>query len=216
MDAQQAPKIRLIEADNPSGPWTRVPDDDVESESLDLDLARMDNADLDRRQPIDDRSGLGNEMLGLARVEMVRKLPGLPLGATMYDLAAWLLQEKGLKLQDLENWTTFFALLRLGSTRPAGGEVKPQPDTAHSEDFHSVRWYGEKYVFTHTQAALVTLLWRAWENGTPDLGKDYLLTQADCEGNRLRDVFRNHPAWEVMIVETGRGVYRLSEPQKES
>lgn len=85
----------------------------------------------------------------------------------------------------------------------------------HSADFHSVRWYGQNFTFTHQQAAVVTLLWQAWENGTPDLGQEHLLERSGSESGRLRDVFKEsqgmHPAWGEMVVESRRGVYRLQE-----
>ena len=85
----------------------------------------------------------------------------------------------------------------------------------HSEDYHSVRWSGETYTFTHQQAAIVALLWQAWENGTPDLGQDYLLENSRSAAGRVRDIFKQregqHPAWGTMIVESPKrkGVYRL-------
>jgi hypothetical protein len=106
----------------------------------------------------------------------------------------------------------------------AGDEADSTPGsstprhTAHSEDFHSVSWYGQAYTFTHQQAAAVKLLWQAWENGTPDLGQAYLLEKIDSDGSRLRDIFKGkdgmHPAWGTMIVESKKGVFRLS-PQRE-
>jgi hypothetical protein len=84
----------------------------------------------------------------------------------------------------------------------------------HSLDFRSVRWHGKDYTFTPTQAAIVTELWAAWEQGTPDIGDPTLLRKADCAGDRLRDVFKNHPAWGTMIVEgQTKGTRRLRPSQ---
>ncbi len=91
----------------------------------------------------------------------------------------------------------------------------------HSADFHSVRWFGgQRYTFTHQQAAVVGLLWEAWENHTPDLSQEYLTEHSGSESSRLRSIFKErdgmHPAWGPMIVESRKGVYRLHEPGKES
>lgn len=97
-----------------------------------------------------------------------------------------------------------------------GGEI--DAPTRHSADFHSVHWYGEEYTFTHNQAAVVGELWRAWENGTPDLGEGYLIEESDSQGSRVRDIFKDrnglHPAWGAMIVSPRKGQFRLASPPK--
>jgi hypothetical protein len=85
----------------------------------------------------------------------------------------------------------------------------------HSTDFRSVHWYGADYSFTPNQAACVRMLWEAWENGTPDVGGDTLLSEADVETRRLDHVFDNgkHSAWKTMIRSRAtRGTYRLVPP----
>jgi hypothetical protein len=93
-------------------------------------------------------------------------------------------------------------------------------EVGHSADFHSVRWHGQDFTFSHQQAAVVRLLWTAHENGTPDLSQETLLDKSGSSGGRLRDVFKEangtHPAWSTMIVESRKGVFRLSEPEKKS
>jgi hypothetical protein len=89
----------------------------------------------------------------------------------------------------------------------------------HSADFRSVHWYGKDYTFTPTQAACVKLLWGANENGTPELGQDTILLHPTVEAgaSRLRDVFKGHPAWDLLIVKgTTQGAYRLAEPPKKN
>jgi hypothetical protein len=114
---------------------------------------------------------------------------------------------------------SFVAADPLNSIVYTGLPCKTQPaDPDHSEDFHFVRWYGQEHTFTHQQAAVVKLLWQAWENGTPDLGKEYLLETSESSTDRLRNIFKEkggmHPAWDAMIVESRQGVFRLSPPQK--
>jgi hypothetical protein len=102
--------------------------------------------------------------------------------------------------------------------------IEPLPPARHSEDFRSVHWYGTDYTFTPTQAACARVLWRQWENRTPEIGEDTILTdkEVDAEARRLLDVFRDrkqpngyHPAWGKMIVAgTTKGAYRLNPPQE--
>lgn len=91
----------------------------------------------------------------------------------------------------------------------------------HSEDFASVYWYGESYTFTHYQAAVVQVLWKAWVQRTPDVRHDTLLFAAgsmrdeDNESDvraKIKDIFRDHPAWGTMIQSRVKGTYRLSTP----
>lgn len=91
---------------------------------------------------------------------------------------------------------------------------KERPPARHSADFSCVDWFGTSYAFTATQAAIVTLLWGAWEDCVPDLRDAFLLEKADCGDTvRLRDVFRNHPAWGTMIVSGKKdGIRRLADP----
>jgi hypothetical protein len=96
---------------------------------------------------------------------------------------------------------------------------QPSLPARHSEDFRSVHWYGKDYGFTPTQAACLKVLWRNWENGTPEVGEDTILTdpEVDAEAKRIIDVFRDrksptgyHSAWNTMIVPgSTKGAYRL-------
>jgi hypothetical protein len=101
----------------------------------------------------------------------------------------------------------------------AGLGLKTRPDPTHSEDFHSVNWYGTVYSFSDTQAAVVALLWKAWENGSPEVGCSYLVENAVEEPEdadqfyrkpKLSDIFKGHPAWGTLIASTRKGNYFLS------
>ena len=83
----------------------------------------------------------------------------------------------------------------------------------HSPDFRSVDWFGETYTFSPIQAACVKFLWEAWENGTPEVGDSTILTSVESNSERLPLVFRDHPAWNAMIVAgTTKGTHRLADP----
>ena len=85
----------------------------------------------------------------------------------------------------------------------------------HSRDFASVSWHGQSYTFSPSQAAAVKLLWQAWRNGTPELRQETILQAVSSDGNRLSDLFREHPAWGKLIVAgQAKGTFRLAEPEK--
>ena len=92
-----------------------------------------------------------------------------------------------------------------GKGKAQPGE-QPEPakligDVAHSIDFRSVLWFGEKYTFTANQAACVKVLWENWEQGTPQIGEQTILVAAGSVQDRLIGLFKhgNHPAWGSMI-----------------
>ncbi len=94
----------------------------------------------------------------------------------------------------------------------------PQAAMKCSDDFRSVVWGTEQFSFTAQQAACIGVLWKHWQNGTPEIGQDYIMEHIDSSQNRLRDVFKAktkvHAAWGRLIIEgQTKGAYRLSEPK---
>ncbi len=81
----------------------------------------------------------------------------------------------------------------------------------HSSDFRSVRWYGRDFVFTPAQSLIVQALWNAWENNTPRMGAKALLRAADMISDKISDLFKEHPAWNEMILTDSKGNYWLLE-----
>jgi hypothetical protein len=83
----------------------------------------------------------------------------------------------------------------------------------HSPDWRWCRWGGKEFQFRAKQAAVVGVLWRAYESGCPDVGHATLLVEAGSDNSRLRDLFRHHPAWGTFIVPgQTRGTARLAPP----
>jgi len=95
--------------------------------------------------------------------------------------------------------------------KPEGEDPEIQTDNCkHSPDFRNVVWCGREFIFTGLQAAVVKVLWQAWELGTPDVGDAFLLESCASSGKRLRDVFKGNKAWGTMIREGhSRGSHRL-------
>ncbi len=89
----------------------------------------------------------------------------------------------------------------------------------HSADFRSVNWFGVPYSFTALQAACVSVLWDAWENGTPEVSGERILesSETDRDTKRIDTIFQNHPAWRTMIVGgSTKGTYQLCAPDGQS
>jgi hypothetical protein len=99
---------------------------------------------------------------------------------------------------------------------PISGDTSPENGTQtarHSHDFRSVNWYGTHYSFTSNQAPIISLLWKAWKRGTPEVGDQSLLEIAEVQTQRMSVVFRDHAAWNTMIQPgRTRGTHRLAAP----
>ena len=86
-----------------------------------------------------------------------------------------------------------------------------------SPDYRSVNFRGKVFSFTSRQAQVVEMLHKAFNSGAPDLGKDYILAELGSRNSRLRDTFKNHGAWNFLIVSgTKRGTHRLNLPDPHS
>ncbi|NOX55286.1 MAG: hypothetical protein GXP27_12785, partial [Planctomycetes bacterium] len=97
------------------------------------------------------------------------------------------------------------------ATASAGGRGN---ERAHGVDYRSVLWDGDTFTFTPLQAACVKILWEHREQGTPEVGEQTILTEADSDSNRLLNVFERgkHPAWGTLIVPgTRKGTFRLAD-----
>lgn len=91
----------------------------------------------------------------------------------------------------------------------------PPAPVRHGPDYRSVYWFGTAHPpFTALQAAVVKILWEAWENGTPDVGDAYLLEEAGsaASAGSVANVFQGHPAWTTMISSRQKGSHYLHAP----
>jgi hypothetical protein len=136
------------------------------------------------------RRVLWNEAAALARMAGLDAPPPLEkAGLSVYDVVHWLdpsipagysRRVIGSHPSVMEAWLAEVEALATAAEAlaareaPAGvapGSVTPPAEQCrHSQDFRSVIWYGTEYTFTGYQAAVVSQVWQAWQNGTPDLG----------------------------------------------
>lgn len=111
------------------------------------------------------------------------------------------------------------ALAPLLGAPPAGAMSGRPPEWAsgplpkHLHEFRKVYWPGRGvFVLGPKQAAVVRLLWKAYEAGVFEVGQEKLLRAADSDSGRLARLFERSPAYgdEALIIkgELG-GNYRL-------
>ncbi len=109
-------------------------------------------------------------------------------------------------------------------TRPTNNGVPfmlPHDQARHSLDFRSVYWFGETFTLTPKQAAVVELLWRSYEAGTPALGQHAVLAEIESDLGRLDHLFQRpvgaRRAWKAMIERgPSRGTVQLRVPRSEA
>jgi len=102
---------------------------------------------------------------------------------------------------------------------PVAEEIVPSvtngiiPNTS----FNCVTWGNEKFVFNPQQADCVRVMFDAWKNHGPWIHQREIIAAAEGHGERLRDKFKDHPAWGTMIVGNGKnsGLYGICEPPAE-
>lgn len=102
-------------------------------------------------------------------------------------------------------------------------DFTPRDESAlHTEDFTSITWFGIGYSFTKSQAPIIKILWEVWEESEGCLAQETigqkLFPEDDGIGDRfrLRDKFRNHVAWGILIQEFRKGTYGLVRPPKKA
>lgn len=88
------------------------------------------------------------------------------------------------------------------------GEILP-----HSEGFRSVTLGDRNFTLTPCQAQIIEILHRAWKNGTPDVGLDYIMEEIGSPSRRLRDIFKRDLDVFNILIRPGdrRGTYRLNK-----
>lgn len=104
---------------------------------------------------------------------------------------------------------------------PAPGGSGPLParrhGVTHGTDHAALNWYGTLYTFAPKQRIVIAALLHARDQCYDWVSQEVLLELAESDGGRLRDLFRGHPAWGVLIVPAllhggPAGAYRLATP----
>lgn len=119
--------------------------------------------------------------------------------------------------QHIENeLCKFLRILRDATSQQSSGTTYDvsQDEFTHGPDFRSVTIRKKPFTLNDTEAKIIRTLWEARENGTPDVGLAILLSQvgATSYASRLRDVFKNRPAYKELVTWKTRGTFRLNLP----
>jgi hypothetical protein len=82
----------------------------------------------------------------------------------------------------------------------------------HSPDYRSVNVAGKVHSLTPRQAHVIQILHKALVDGTPEVGKEYILEEIGTPASRLKDSFKsNLSAWKALVrLGKKRGLYRLN------
>ncbi|MBI2868494.1 MAG: hypothetical protein HYX96_01555 [Chloroflexi bacterium] len=110
--------------------------------------------------------------------------------------------------------------LGIGIVPLTKGFVLPSWEIAivsYSSDFllseNSVRWRGQAYPLKPEQAAVLRMLYGTYKMGTPDVSWTIIqqrLITLQMIPSRMRDIFRDSPLWKTLVIQSGKGIYRLN------
>lgn len=94
--------------------------------------------------------------------------------------------------------------------------MRPRP--TFSIDYTSCSWGELTFEFTKKQARVVEALDKAMRRNTPGIHGSSLLDESGYQekggrtGARLRDLFKGHPAWGILIVPSKtKGAFRMAQ-----
>jgi 7-cyano-7-deazaguanine synthase in queuosine biosynthesis len=83
-------------------------------------------------------------------------------------------------------------------------------DFLPSDDYRSAKWQGWEYTFTPRQAKVVKMLHQVWRAGVPTMSWNQIKERLNSYPERMSDIFKKSPAWGTLVIEVGRGLYRLN------
>lgn len=75
-----------------------------------------------------------------------------------------------------------------------------------------VRTGNRNVFFTPKPAKAILLLWEKYQDGTFDVSERELLAVAGSKQGRLSELFADCPGWELVVIRTRVGYYRLKGP----
>ena len=89
----------------------------------------------------------------------------------------------------------------------------------HNDSFNCVTWGNKEFVFkSGAPADCFRVMFNAWFIGKRWMDQKEILAMAETDGERLRDKFRDHPAWNLMIIPHPKtqGIFGLADPPSDS
>jgi len=97
--------------------------------------------------------------------------------------------------------------------------IKPETKTdvlpknfSHSPDFSSVTKDGKTFYLSQSQRIFIEELYNACKNGSPGVGKDYLMERVGVSDNtRPQDLFKgDKDTWESLVRSPRQGIFELN------
>ena len=84
----------------------------------------------------------------------------------------------------------------------------------HSPDYRCIRRHGSVLTLSSREAEIVQMLHELYENGTPDIGQEYIINEIcgpESNVKRLRDLFSDKRVWKALVTKGKRsGTFRLN------
>ena len=84
----------------------------------------------------------------------------------------------------------------------------------HGPDYRCIRLRGAVLTLSPREAEIVQMLHELYENGTPDIGQEYIINEIcgpESNVKRLRDLFSDKRVWNALVVKGKRsGTFRLN------
>jgi len=86
----------------------------------------------------------------------------------------------------------------------------PNQNITRNNDFRSIYFYGEYFVFGATQANIIRRLYRAGKSDRPYIHGSVLLEATGLNYEHISAIFNWRPYWRKIIESDGKGFYRLN------
>ncbi len=93
-------------------------------------------------------------------------------------------------------------------------DEEDEPYFVASEDYRHVKLGDNEYDLGDFQARIVEFLYDALHSHKPWVHGKTLIHESGSSASRFRDLFKNKPDWEKLIISNKRGYYRLNLPLK--
>ena len=103
---------------------------------------------------------------------------------------------------------TVTAIARLADIIP-DLQKKARPCSSHDTNFSNVVFKGRDFAFGLVQADIIRQLHKAAISGAPKVHFKQLFVESGSQSMRMRDIFKRHDDWKILVRHDNRGYYWL-------
>jgi hypothetical protein len=103
---------------------------------------------------------------------------------------------------------TVTAIARLADIIP-DLQKKARPRSSHDTNFSNVQFRGHDFAFGLVQADIIRQLHKAAILGKPKVHFKQLFVESGSQSMRMRDIFKRHDDWKILVKHDNRGYYWL-------